>query len=71
MRPLLLIGVILIGLGAFVLIRGGSFTSREDVLKVGDLKVTATEEQSIPPWVGVAGIIAGAIVIVVGARTRT
>ena len=52
MRPLSLAGIALICVGAFLLIRGGSFTTRRDVLKVGDVKLTADEKQTIPPWVG-------------------
>ena len=70
MRPLILVGVLLIGLGAFVLLRGASFTSRRDVLKVGDVKVTADEQQTVPPWAGAAAIVAGVALIVSGSRRR-
>ena len=71
MRQLILVGVVVLGLGAFVLIRGLSFSSRRDVIKVGDFKVTATEQQFVPPWVGVAAMVAGAVLVVAGARKRT
>jgi hypothetical protein len=70
MRVPILIGCLLIGIGAFVLLRGANFTSRRDVLKVGDLKVTADEQQSIPPWAGAAAIVAGVAIIVSGTRRR-
>ena len=70
MRPLTIAGIILIAFGAFVLIRGGTFTSRRDVLKVGDVKVTADEQQSIPPWAGWLSIVAGGAMAVAGARRR-
>jgi hypothetical protein len=70
MRPLILVGIVLLGLGAYVLVRGGSFTSRHDVLNVGDVKVTADEQRSIPPWLGGAAIAMGAALIVAGARRR-
>ena len=57
-------------LGAFVLLRGASFTSRRNVLQVGDLKVSATERQSIPPWVGGVALLGGLVLIVAGARKR-
>ena len=44
MRASLLAGIVLLGLGAFVLLRGASFTSRKDVLEVGDVKVTADQK---------------------------
>jgi hypothetical protein len=70
MRPSLIAGIIIALLGAFVLLRGASFTSRKDVLKIGDVKVTADERQSIPPWVGWAAVIVGVGVIAAGARQR-
>lgn len=70
MRPLILAGLVLVGLGAFVLLRGASFTSRRNVLEVGGLKVSATERQAIPPWVGGVAIVVGAALILSGARKR-
>lgn len=71
MRPLVIAGILLLTLGAFVLIRGGTFTTRRNVLKVGDIKVTADEQQSVPPWVGGLALLAGLGLIVSGARRRT
>ena len=68
MRNRILVGVVLFALGLFVLLRGVSFSSRSNVLKVGDLKVTATEQQSIPPWVGGAAMVVGLALIVASAR---
>ena len=70
MRPLLLIGIVLAGLGAFILFRGASFVTRKDVLKVGDIKVSADERQSIPPWVGGVALVLGAGLAVAGIRRR-
>ncbi|MGE5687835.1 MAG: hypothetical protein ACM34D_10070 [Gemmatimonadota bacterium] len=71
MRPLTIAGIILIAFGAFVLVRGASFTSRRDVLKVGDVKVTADEQRSIPPWAGWVAIVAGGALAVAGVRRRS
>ena len=70
MRPLTIAGIILIAFGAFVLVRGGTFTTRRDVLKVGDVKVTADEERSLPPWAGWLSIVVGGTLAVAGARRR-
>ena len=70
MRPLIVAGVLLLALGAFLLIRGGSFTTRRDVLEVGDVKVTANERQAIPPWAGWVALVAGAGLLAAGARKR-
>ena len=71
MRPLTIAGIILIAFGAFVLVRGASFTSRRDVLKVGDVKVTADEQRSIPPWAGWLAVVAGGALAVAGLRRRS
>jgi len=70
MRLPIIIGIALLGLGAFVLLRGASFTSRRDVVRVGDVKLTADQQQTIPPWVGGVVILAGVASIVAGARKR-
>ena len=70
MRQFIIAGIVILSLGAFVLLRGASFTSRRDVLKVGDVKITADEQQSIPPWVGGAAMLVGVALIVAGTRKR-
>jgi len=70
MRPFIIAGIVILGLGAFVLLRGASFTSRRDVLKIGDVKVTADEQHSIPPWAGGVAMLAGVALIAAGARRR-
>ena len=70
MRWLIAVGIALIALGAFIAFRGGSFTSRRDVIKVGDFKVTADERQSIPPWAGGVAVAVGIALVAAGGRRR-
>ena len=70
MRQLILAGILILGLGALLLLRGGSITTRREVLEVGDVKITANEQQSIPPWVGGVAMVAGVALIITGARKR-
>lgn len=70
MRPALVAGIALLMLGLFLLVRGGTFTSREDVLSVGDLQITAEERQTIPSWVGIGALVAGVAVILVGMKKQ-
>lgn len=70
MRPIFIIGGLLIALGAFVLLRGANFTSRRDVLKVGDVKVTADQQQTVPPWMGAAAVVVGAAIVLSGVRRK-
>lgn len=70
MRAFIIAGVVILGLGAFVLLRGASFTSERNVLKVGDVQITADQRQTVPPWAGVAALVVGAGLIVTGVRKR-
>jgi hypothetical protein len=63
-------GVLLICLGAFVYLRGANVTSRKDVLTVGDVKITAQESQSVPPWAAGIALAAGVLLVVAGVRQR-
>ena len=70
MRMSTLAGLVLIVAGAFVLYRGGSFTTRRDVLNVGGLKVTAEEQHPIRPWVAGFAVLAGVALVVTGVRRK-
>ena len=70
MRASTLIGIALIAIGGFLFVRGGSFTTREDVVKIGDLKVTADEKHSIEPWVGGVAVLGGAVLVFNGLRRK-
>jgi hypothetical protein len=68
MRVLQVLGAILILGGLYVLISSPSYSSEKSLLKIGDVEAKVSQEHAIPPWVGGAGIAAGVILIVVGAR---
>jgi hypothetical protein len=70
MRPSFLIGVILLVLGGFVLFRGLSFTSKREVVKVGDLRASVDEQRTVPAWVGGLALAAGLGLIVIGVSKR-
>jgi hypothetical protein len=71
MRTFTLAGIALIGAGAFILLFGGNFTSRRDVLDFGGLIVTAEERHPIRPWIAAAAVLAGIGLVVAGARRET
>jgi len=71
MKGTTIAGIVLLVLGAVVLLWGASFGSKRDVLQVGDLKVTATEQRPVPPWVGGAALIVGVGLLVAGTRKRS
>ncbi|MDP1859917.1 MAG: hypothetical protein Q8K82_14685 [Gemmatimonadaceae bacterium] len=70
MRPSTIAGIALIVLGAFLFFRGGSFTSRRNVLDVGGLKVSAEEQRPIQPWVAGLAVIAGVALVATGVRRK-
>ena len=70
MRPLTLAGLALLVLGAFVLLRGLSYTSQKSVLKVGDFNATVEERQAVPPWMGAVAVVGGIVLLVAGSRRR-
>ena len=74
MKNTLIIGIVLILLGAAVLAyRQFSYKTEETVLNLGPLKATAerTKTVPIPPIIGWALIGSGALVLVVNARSKT
>jgi drug/metabolite transporter (DMT)-like permease len=70
MRISIVAGIVLIVAGVFVLLGGGSFTSRRDVFNVGHMRVTAEEQRPILPWAGGLAALAGAGLIIVGVRHK-
>jgi uncharacterized membrane protein (DUF441 family) len=70
MRPQALIGIILIVIGAFVVFRGVSYKSKDEVLKVGDLKASVEQKRAVPAWAGGVAIAAGIVLLVGGMKRR-
>jgi len=71
MKPLVLVGVLLIALGVVGLaVDNISFTEQKTVIDAGPLKVTAAEQRTIPiPTIaGVAAVIVGLGLCLIGAR---
>ncbi|HZB27031.1 MAG TPA: hypothetical protein VE282_00600 [Gemmatimonadales bacterium] len=71
MRPLSLLGVVLLAIGAFIVFRGLTYKDREEVLDVGGLEASVEQERAIPTWVGGAALVAGVVLLAAGMRRRT
>jgi hypothetical protein len=70
-KPITLIGVVLIVLGVLALVyQGVTYTTREKVVDVGPLKITADKEKNIPlpPVLGILALAGGVVLVFVGAR---
>ena len=64
MRPLAIVGVLLMIGGIIVLaLRGVSYTKERHQVQVGPLAVTADEKGFITPLVGVAAIVVGGVLL--------
>jgi hypothetical protein len=73
MKPLAIVGVILIILGiAGLVVPRFSYTTEEKVLEVGPIVATAEKEHSIrvPDVAGVIAVIAGAALVFASRRRR-
>jgi Na+-transporting methylmalonyl-CoA/oxaloacetate decarboxylase gamma subunit len=70
-KPVTLVGVVLIVLGILALAyQGITYTTREKVVDLGPLKITADKEKSIPlpPILGALALAGGVVLVIVGAR---
>lgn len=73
MKTSVVIGVLLIALGAAALVyKNFSYTTEETVVQIGSFKATAETEKTIPiPNVlGIVAIVAGIVVIAVGGKRK-
>lgn len=63
---LIVLGVIALAFGIWVLVAGGSYSSSDTLVKIGDAELTAKTDKSIPQWAGVAGVVIGGVLIIGG-----
>ncbi|MGH7277475.1 MAG: DUF3185 domain-containing protein [Candidatus Rokuibacteriota bacterium] len=73
MKPIVVVGIVLIVLGALALAyQGITYTSQEKVVDLGPLKVEAEREKTIPlpPLLGGLAMAGGIVLVVVGSRRR-
>jgi uncharacterized membrane protein YidH (DUF202 family) len=71
MKPLTIIGVILILVGIVALAyQGITYTTKEKVVDLGPLKVETEKQKTIPlpPVLGVAALGVGVVLVIVGTR---
>lgn len=67
MRPLGIVGVVLIIVGVLVLAaRGISYTKDRDSTHVGPIKVSTEQKGFVPPIAGVVAIVAGIALVAAG-----
>jgi hypothetical protein len=73
MKPIILIGIVLVVLGALALaFQGINYTRQEKVLDIGPIHATAETHKRIPlpPVIGGLALIGGVVLLVAGARQK-
>jgi hypothetical protein len=71
MRPKIIIAIILIALGiAALAYQGITYTTREKVIDVGPIQMTAEKTKTIPlpPILGAIALVGGIVLLVVGSK---
>jgi hypothetical protein len=71
MNPIKLFAVVLLAAGALALVYGGfSYTKDSTAVKLGPIELSVKEKESvnIPVWAGVAAIVAGGLLLVLGGK---
>jgi hypothetical protein len=73
MKPMAIVGGVLLVLGLLALVyQGITYTSRDTVLDIGPLHATADREKTLPlpPVLGLAAVAAGVALLIAGVRKR-
>ena len=73
MKPMTIIGIILIVFGIFVFASEGiTYTKTEKVIDLGPIEATAKHKKTIPfsPIAGGAAVAAGIVLVITGAKNR-
>jgi hypothetical protein len=71
MKPMMVVGIALIVLELVALAYHGiTYTTREEVLKIGPIEATKETEKTIPlpPALGGVALAAGVVLIIMGAK---
>ncbi|MEK7314553.1 MAG: hypothetical protein AAB011_00085 [Candidatus Eisenbacteria bacterium] len=70
MRPLQIVALLLIAASVFVLWKRPPYTTRQNVIELGDFKASVDERESIPVWLGAVGVGAGVVLLLAAGRKR-
>lgn len=71
MKPIGIVGIILIAIGIIALAYGGfSYTKREKIIDAGPLQVSADKEKTVPfpPILGGLCLVGGIVLLVAGGK---
>jgi uncharacterized membrane protein HdeD (DUF308 family) len=69
MRPLGIVGVILIIAGVVVLaMKGISYTKDRDAVKIAGVEISKEDKGFVPPYVGIIAVVAGVVLVAAGRK---
>ncbi|MGB6242115.1 MAG: hypothetical protein WBF69_06510 [Castellaniella sp.] len=63
---LIIVGLVLLAAGIWIVAGNGSYQDTETIVKIGSTALKATHDKAIPQWLGIAGIVVGAILVLGG-----
>jgi len=68
MKPIQIVGLVLIIAGIFVLWQRPTYATKKNVIELGDFKASVDEREAVPAWLGAVGIGAGVMLLIAGSR---
>lgn len=68
MRTLQISGAVLIVMGLWMIVRPPSYSSEENVFKLGDIEAKMQQEHRVPGWVGGIALGAGLVLFALGMK---
>jgi hypothetical protein len=68
---LILVGVVLIGAGAATLTGQFHYSHDKEVVHIGDFSAKVQEQEAAPKWLGIAGLVIGAALLVGGIARKS
>jgi hypothetical protein len=63
---LIVVGLVLLVAGLWVLFGHGSYQQTDTLVQFGSAKLTATHDKPFPQWLGIAGVVVGALLAIGG-----
>jgi len=67
MRAILtIVGIVLLVGGVWVVFGHASYTTTDTLVQLGSAKLTATHDKAIPQWMGIGGMVVGALLALGG-----
>jgi drug/metabolite transporter (DMT)-like permease len=70
MKPQVILGIVLAGIGAFIVLRGLNYGSDRSVMRVGEFQASVETRRAVPLWVGGVAIVAGLLLVGASAARR-